>query len=45
VITLLSALEARGTDAIDLLKIGVEGFEAEARAPFFATASRTLWPK
>lgn len=41
---LLTALETRGIDRIDLLKIDVEGFEDQVLAPFFATAPPSLWP-
>lgn len=45
VVPLAKALEARGIDHIDLLKIDVEGFEDEALLPFFRSAPQRLWPR
>ena len=42
---LLDILTEQGVDQIDLLKIDVEGFEAEALSPFFDTAPESLWPR
>ncbi len=41
---LLDSLRALGVAQVDLLKIDVEGCEAEALAPFFETAPTSLWP-
>lgn len=41
---LLDVLHEQGVDHIDVLKIDVEGFEAEALAPFFDTADPGLLP-
>ena len=41
---LATMLAEEGVTAIDLMKVDVEGFEAEALAPFFDTAPESLWP-
>ena len=38
-------LNQAGVDRVDFMKIDVEGYEATALNPFFATAPRSLWPK
>lgn len=43
--TLLSLLLAEGIDAIDALKIDVEGFEDVILFPFFRDAPPRLWPR
>ncbi|MEO0815767.1 MAG: FkbM family methyltransferase [Pseudomonadota bacterium] len=35
----------QAVDAIDVLKIDVEGYEDQALLPFFESAPRTLWPR
>lgn len=42
---LLSILQEQGVKKIDVLKIDIEGAEALALNPFFATAPRELFPK
>jgi FkbM family methyltransferase len=42
---LISYLEDAGIDQIDVLKIDVEGFEAEVLAPFLDQANKDLLPK
>ena len=41
---LATVLAEQGVDHIDVLKIDVEGFEADALAPFLETAPPELWP-
>jgi FkbM family methyltransferase len=43
--TLLSLLDDEAIDAVDALKIDVEGFEDLVLAPFFRDAPRRLWPR
>jgi FkbM family methyltransferase len=45
VVPLAKALENRGVERIDLLKIDVEGFEDEALLPIFGSAPQNLWPQ
>ncbi len=42
---LASILAEAGIEHVDVLKIDVEGYEDEALLPFFATASRQMWPQ
>ena len=42
---LAAILAEDGIDAVDLLKIDVEGFEDHALLPFFDQAPERLWPK
>lgn len=42
---LLDAVEAAGLDAIDVMKIDIEGREEPALRAFFDTAPRALWPR
>jgi len=41
---LVTMLEEQGVAAIDVMKVDVEGFEAEALTPFFENAPQTMWP-
>lgn len=43
--TLLDMLAGEGVDAVDALKIDVEGSEDEILAPFFRNAPPQLWPR
>lgn len=43
--TLWSRLQALGVDAIDVLKIDIEGHELPVLRHFFANAPRPAWPK
>jgi FkbM family methyltransferase len=43
--TLLDALAGEGLDAVDALKIDVEGLEDVILAPFFRDAPPQLWPR
>ena len=45
VTTLRSVVEREGLEHIDCLKVDVEGHEREVLAPFFASVSRSLWPR
>lgn len=38
-------LAEHGVQAIDLLKIDIEGYEDRALVPFFEAADRSLWPR
>lgn len=42
---LADLVAAEGLERIDVLKIDVEGFEAEVLPPFFAAAPERLWPE
>lgn len=42
---LLDLIDEAGIEAIDALKIDIEGFEDRALAPFFRDAPRALWPR
>lgn len=42
---LLDVLNEQGVEQIDVMKIDVEAFEAEALGPFFDSAPRSLWPR
>jgi len=41
---LLDVLDEKGVSAVSVLKIDVEGFEADILSPFFAAAPRSLFP-
>ncbi len=43
--TLQEALEEGGVRQVDVLKIDVEGHEAEILSPFFGKAPESLWPR
>jgi len=43
--TLLDVLAGEGVDAVDALKIDVEGLEDVILAPFFRDAPPQLWPR
>src|SRR6202041_1466255 len=43
--TLLDILAGEGIEAVDALKIDVEGFEDVILAPFFRDAPPRLWPR
>jgi FkbM family methyltransferase len=43
--TLLGVLDGEGVDAVDALKIDVEGLEDVILAPFFRDAPPRLWPR
>jgi len=43
--TLLGVLDGEGVDAVDALKIDVEGLEDVILAPFFRDAPPPLWPR
>ncbi|MBN8958494.1 MAG: FkbM family methyltransferase, partial [Rhizobiales bacterium] len=42
---LLDTMLDAGIDAIDALKIDIEGHEDQVLVPFFSTAPRSLWPR
>jgi FkbM family methyltransferase len=44
VVPMKAALEERGVDHLDLLKLDVEGYEDDVIFPFFETAEEQLWP-
>ena len=42
---LAATLTDAGLDRVDVMKIDIEGFEEPVLSAFFATASRSLWPR
>jgi FkbM family methyltransferase len=45
IVPLLEGLNRHGVTRVDALKIDIEGHEADALLPFFATAPKTLYPR